>query len=112
MKNIDAVSKKKSCNILQKWRKFISNHFWWTCATSEGYEELLCEKWLSVLFHIQNKHKWRTGKRFKKCSHRRLTKRQVKAKDWLDVEFEQFQALQNMVTGDNTLKDLKCRTKF
>ena len=78
---------------------------------SEGDEELLCEKWLSVLFHIQNKHKWRTGKGFIKCSHRRLTKRQVKAK-LLDVEFEPFQALQNMVTDENTLKDLKYRIKF
>ena len=26
MKKINAVSKKKSCNVLQKWRKSISNH--------------------------------------------------------------------------------------
>lgn len=111
-KKIDAVSKKKSCTILQKWRKSISNHFWWACATSEGDEELLREKWLSVLFHIQNKHKWRTGKRFKKCNHRRLTKKEVKAKEWLSADSEAFKALQNIVTDENTLKDLKYLTKF
>ena len=51
IKAIYAVSKKKSCNVLQKLRKSVSNRFWWAYATR-----------LSVLFHIQNKHKWRTGK--------------------------------------------------
>ena len=46
----------------------------------EGDKELLREKCLSVLFHIQNKHKWKTGKRFKKCSQRRLAKKEVKSK--------------------------------
>ena len=55
-KKLHAVSKKKSCSILQKWIKSISNHFWWTCATSRGDEELLHEKWLTVLFHVQNIH--------------------------------------------------------
>ena len=63
-KKLHVVSKKKSCSILQKWIKSISNHFWWACATSRGDEELLHEKWLSVLFHVQNIHQWRTSKQF------------------------------------------------
>ena len=55
-KKLHAVSKKKSCSILQKWIKSISNDFWWACATSRGDEELLREKWLSALFHVQNIH--------------------------------------------------------
>ena len=63
-KKLHAVSKKKSCSILQKWIKSISNHFWWACATSRGDKELLREKWLSVLFHVQNIHQWGTSKQF------------------------------------------------
>ena len=34
--------------------KSILNHFWWACASCKGDKELLREKWLSVLFHVQN----------------------------------------------------------
>ena len=44
MKKIEAVSKKKSCNVLQKWRKPISNYFWWVCVTSKGDKELIRQK--------------------------------------------------------------------
>ena len=60
-KRLHKVGKNKSCENLQKWTKSISNHFWWTCTTCKGDEKLLREKWLSVLFHVQNIHKWRTG---------------------------------------------------
>ena len=48
-KRLHQVGKNKSCENLQKWTKSISNHFWWACATCKGGEELLREKWLSVL---------------------------------------------------------------
>ena len=73
-------------NIKKKLRtavKSIGNHLWWTCATCEGDVELLCEKWISVLFHVQNKHSWADCKKFKKCAHPRLTKKQKKAKEWI-----------------------------
>ena len=76
----------------QKWIKSISNHFWWACATSRGDEELFCEKWLRVLFHVQNIHQWRTSKQFKKCEHRCVTKKEVKAKEWLTADSEAFKA--------------------
>ena len=47
------VGKNKLCEHLQKWTKSMSNH-WWACATCKGDKELLREKWLSVLFHVQN----------------------------------------------------------
>ena len=49
-KRLHKGNKNKLCENLQKWTKSISNHFWWACATCKGGEELLREKWLSVLF--------------------------------------------------------------
>ena len=86
--------------------------FWWACATSRGDEELLREKWLIVLFHVQNIHQWRTSKQFLKCEHRRLTKKEVKAKEWLTADSEAFKALQSIVTHKNILNDLKYLTRF
>ncbi|XP_057291350.1 uncharacterized protein LOC130613956 [Hydractinia symbiolongicarpus] len=48
------VSKKKACEDLRPWIKSICNHLWWSSATCEQNEMLLKEKWISVLFHIQN----------------------------------------------------------
>ena len=60
-KRLHKVGKNKSCENLQKWTKSIPNHFWFACATCNGDEESLPEKWLNILFHVQNIHKWRTG---------------------------------------------------
>ena len=53
-KRLHKAGKNKLCEDLQKWTKSISNHFWWACATCKWKEELLHEKWLSILFHVQN----------------------------------------------------------
>ena len=52
--------------------------------------ELLREKWISILFHVQNKHSWTGCKKFKKCAHPRLTKKQKKAKEWISPKSEAF----------------------
>ena len=38
---------------IRKWRKSISNYFYSACVILEEEEGLLREKWLFVLFHIQ-----------------------------------------------------------
>ena len=111
-KRLLEASKKASCRSLQKWLKSITNHLWWACATCGGDEELLREKWISVLFHIQNKHRWTGHKKFTKCEHPKLTKKQQKAKEWLKPNSEAFIALQNIVLDKSILKDLSYLTKF
>jgi len=111
-KKLLEASKKASCRELKKWMKSITNHLWWACATCGDDEELLREKWTSVLFHIQNKHRWTGCKKFTKCDHSRLTKKQIKAKEWLSPKSEAFQALQKVVLDKNILKDLSYLTKF
>ena len=55
-KKLLAAAQKKSCNDLNKWIKSICNHFWWASATCENDEQLLKEKWTSIIFHVQNIH--------------------------------------------------------
>ena len=49
---------------------------------------------------------------FKKSEHRRLTKKEIKSKDWHSAASEEFKALQKIVTDKKILKDLKYLTKF
>ena len=75
-----AAGKKSSCTVLQKWTKSIINHFWLVCSTNEGNEQLLQEKWGSVLFHVPNTHSWTTGDLFTKCEHPELANKTNKIK--------------------------------
>ena len=50
---LNTVSKKASCNDLRPWIKSIAHHFWWACSTCEGDAQILREKWLSIIFHVQ-----------------------------------------------------------
>ena len=64
------------CEKLAKWSKSIINRFWWCCRTCEGDQKLLKEKWVSVLFHIRNRHTWETDKNFillNRCAHAPLS---------------------------------------
>ena len=56
-KNLAAAAKKKPYQALNEWIKSIINHLWWAVSTCNGDETLLREKWCSIFFHIQNKHK-------------------------------------------------------
>ena len=107
-----AACKKSSCKILEKWIKSIGNYFWWSCATCEGDAQILRERWISVLFHIQNKHRSTGHEKFQKCIHPRLTKKQIKGKEWLSPKSEAFEALQNIALDKKVLEDLSHLTKF
>ena len=85
---------------------------WWACATREGDVELLREKWISILFHIQDTHEWTGHSKFAKCAHRKLTKKQIKAKEWISPKSDAFEALQSIVPGKNTSRNLAHRTQF
>ena len=73
---------------------------------------MLRERWISVLFHIQNNHRWTGHEKFQKCVHPCLTKKQAKAKEWLSPKSEAFEALQNIVLDKKVLEDLSYLTKF
>ena len=105
-------SQKASCKILSKWVKSIGNHLRWACATSEGDVELSREKWISILFHIQDRHKWTGNNKFRKYAHQKLPKTQIKEKEWISPKSDAFEALQSIILCKNTLKDLAHLTQF
>ena len=51
-KTLHAKAKLKKYSSLMAWIRSIINHFWWSCATCGEDEEVLREKWISVLIHI------------------------------------------------------------
>ena len=111
-KNLAAAAKKKPCQTLNGWIKSIINHLWWAVSTCDGDETLLREKWCSILFHSQNKHKWSSCSKCHKCVHPRITESKARKKLWLNPTSDPFKALQSIVLDKHVLGDLMYLTKF
>ena len=112
VKKLAKKSKKKEFQDLTAWIRSVSSHFWWSVATCNGNYDVLLEKWTSIVNHVSNKHSWRGAKHFKKCAHRKLTRREVKEKVWLKVGSSAHVALEEVVFNKKLLKDLKMVTEF
>ena len=106
------LAKKKSCCSLNQWIKAIINPFWWCCASCEGAPENLKEKWLSILYHITNRHRWKGFKTFKKCQHKKLTKKDRSSKPFLKRLSPAYKVSESIVTDKSLLGALKFLTKF
>ena len=71
---------------------------------------MLRERWISVLFHIQNNHRWTGHEKFLECVYPHFTKKQVK--DGYHRKSMAFEALQIIVLDKKVLEDLSYLTKF
>ena len=71
-----------------------------------------CQKNGSTFYFMFKIYTNRELENHKKCEHRRLTKKEVKSKDWLSADSEEFKALQKFVTDKKTLNDLEYLTEF
>ena len=98
-KKLVKLAKKKSCRSLNQWIKAIINHFRWCCASCEGDPENLKEKWLSILYHITDRHRWKGFKTFKKCQHKKLTKKERNCKPFLKQSSPAYKTLESVAMG-------------
>ena len=111
-KKLTKKAKKKGNEILLKWVQSVSNHLWWSAQTCNRDPEVLHEKWVSVLNHVVNKHKWKQGMHFRKCGHRKLSRNRVKKTTWLESGSPAHVALEEVVLNKKLLKDLTKLTEF
>ena len=76
------MANEKECSELRPWIKSITNHLYWTAAsTPEQDGELMLSKWNSLTNHIINIHEGHSG-RFVKCIHGDLSRDREQRK-WL-----------------------------
>lgn len=82
------------------------NHFWWCCGTCEMNEEILREKWSSIMNHVANKHKWEGCKKFMACEHKKISRSHADDVKWLVYGSPAYICLQTIVMDKSLLKDL------
>ena len=111
-KKLLKLAKKITCSDLKPWIKAVINHFWWSCSSCNGNVKELKEKWISILCHVTNKHRWEGNTYFKRCQHKRITKREKREKKWLKLGTPSYLALEKVVLNKYLLADLKYLTDF
>ncbi|XP_041423545.1 uncharacterized protein LOC121395070 [Xenopus laevis] len=72
-KKLSAASKKKNGRDIASWIGAITNHLWWCAQTCDQNDDILVDKWKSLLYHIADKHSFRSLKHFKKCQHKKMS---------------------------------------
>ncbi|XP_053390057.1 uncharacterized protein LOC128552984 [Mercenaria mercenaria] len=100
-KKLIGIAKEKDCGVVYSWVKSITNHVYWSAASSkEGDEELIVDKWKSVASHIQNIHHGHGGK-FPYCQHEEL-----KDRDWLKPGTKACAKVEDVVLSKRLCKDV------
>jgi hypothetical protein len=109
IKSIRKKLSKSGNKQLIQWLPAIANHLWFCVATCEGSVSKLKTKWLSILYHISNRHEWglAMGDEFVKCEHQPYSAEEAMSRPWLAEDSTAFQKLQNVVTSKALLKDLE-----
>ena len=111
-KKLHKASLKKDATELRTWIKSIINHFWWCCASCKGSFTELKEKWLSILFHIKNKHSWKDNEIYLECQHPQLTRTETMTKPWLKEGSPAYKSLENVVRDKYLVNDLRYLVEF
>ena len=109
---MEKVSKNHDCTGRSAWIGSIINHFWWCCAICKGNPILLKEKWVSVLYHIVNKHAWKNATIYQLCHQAKLTKCDRMERVWLIECSPAHVALEDIIKSKDLLKDLVYLTDF
>lgn len=107
LKKLKDASRLRFCASIRPWIRNIYGHFLWSIQTSENNQDLLREKWLSVLHHIVNKHSWEEGCLYKQCEHEDLSQKTLRETLWLKPGSPSFQKVQEIVTDPQLIEDLK-----
>ena len=77
-KKLQTIAKVKECEEVAGWIRSISDHLYWSAASTQGNNgDLILSKWKSVANHVQNVHEGHEGP-FQQCKHEEL-----EARKWL-----------------------------
>ncbi|XP_065662494.1 uncharacterized protein LOC136085098 [Hydra vulgaris] len=104
-KKMHKTSKNSSKKDLLEWIPPVVNHFWWSVGTSNKNPHLMYEKFSSILYHIQNVHKWGGCSYFHKCEHEPYSKQNEDSRNWLDAKSDTSQFLVYLVKS-KSLKEI------
>ena len=102
------LNKTGNKQVLQ-WQPAIANHLWYSAATCDSNADILKTKWLSMMYHIQNKHNWglALGTEMTRCDHEPYSAEEASQRPWISEESDAFGIIQRIVSSNSLLSDLE-----
>ena len=92
VEELGSEAKKARNRKLFPWLRHIVRHFWYACSRCKGSKVILRDIWTSILYHINNIHKWPGGK----CKHASDTQTvpvREPERDWLAMPSSAYKCL-------------------
>lgn len=93
--------------LIKDWTASVINHLWWSSQTCEGNDEVLIEKFTSILKHITDTHSWTGGKYINCCSHGELSECERKQKKWIKKSKEEYNVISKIICDGKLLQDIR-----
>ena len=106
LKNLHKKANSKGNECLKEWIDGIINHFWYSCAQSNGNAEKLKECWFGVVHHVCGEHEWGLSS----CNHGPLVESEPKT--YLKKGGEAAEALRQVVHDKKLVQKLSHYTTF
>lgn len=100
---------KKGNRELSLWLHAIVNHLWYCASSCDGNYDMLRVKWLSMLYHITNRHSWglALGDGMTRCGHDPYSEEDEKQTPWLKESSDAYSILESAVKSKTLLADLE-----
>ncbi|XP_053388891.1 uncharacterized protein LOC123544069 [Mercenaria mercenaria] len=92
-KKLHAVALEKGNSQLKPWVQDITNHFFYSAETCNGDRDVLQMKFVSVMNHSLNVHRWALGG----CDHEEIDQTVEREKEWLDPDGSSIIALEKII---------------
>ena len=97
--------------VFGNWAQAIINHLYWAIFTCNKNGKKLIERFLSLKYHIVNKHTFPQNIYYKKCDHPLLNTEQSQRKQWLEMGSAANEKLVKIISEKNLVADLEHMTK-
>lgn len=105
-KKLTAASHKSGCGKIAKWIPDLTDHLRYSTCSSRGQQQMICDKWLSYLYHITGQHSWVDLRQFNACAHPPLTTEENNQVPWLGRKDPSYQHVKEIMTDKTLLEDL------
>ncbi len=114
IKGVKKKLSKKGNKELSLWLPAIVNHLWYCASSCGGNVDLLRVKWLSILFHITNRHSWglALGCEMTRCDHEPYSAEEAPRRPWLTEDSGAYCILEKAVSSTALLSDLERVSKM
>jgi Transposase len=105
-KKMEQLANQKDCELVRKWIRSVSNHMYYSAASSEGESgDMVVAKWKSVVWHMQNIHEGHDDPLFDKCTHLPLDSDNQRM--WLKPNTKACEKVANILLNKKLLSDVK-----